>query len=386
MNLHEYQAKQIFADYNLPVSKNFLVTNSKEVKKAFNVIGGDKWVMKTQVHAGGRGKVGGVKLIDNIEDGIKFTNQWIGKRLISKQTDEKGQPVSVVMVEPCIEIEKELYLSAVVDRSAKAISIIASEEGGVNIEEVAETNPEKIFYEKIDLIIGPQPYQARRLSEALHLDAQQSNEFWNLFKNLVKMFVDCDMSLVEINPLIITSEGHLHCLDAKVNLDSNALFRQSNLANMRDLSQEDPQECEASNHDLSYVSLDGNIGCMVNGAGLAMGTMDTIKFYGGEPANFLDVGGAATKERVAKAFKIILNDPKVKVILVNIFGGIVRCDLIAEGIIAAVKETELVIPIVVRLEGNNSKLGSDMLQKSSLAIESDNDLENAAKKAILLAE
>ena len=386
MNLHEYQAKQIFADYNLPVSKNFLVTNSKEVKKAFNVIGGDKWVMKTQVHAGGRGKVGGVKLIDNIEDGIKFTNQWIGKRLISKQTDEKGQPVSVVMVEPCIEIEKELYLSAVVDRSAKAISIIASEEGGVNIEEVAETNPEKIFYEKIDLIIGPQPYQARRLSEALHLDVQQSNEFWNLFKNLVKMFVDCDMSLVEINPLIITSEGHLHCLDAKVNLDSNALFRQSNLANMRDLSQEDPQECEASNHDLSYVSLDGNIGCMVNGAGLAMGTMDTIKFYGGEPANFLDVGGAATKERVAKAFKIILNDPKVKVILVNIFGGIVRCDLIAEGIIAAVKETELVIPIVVRLEGNNSKLGSDMLQKSSLAIESDNDLENAAKKAILLAE
>ena len=386
MNLHEYHAKQIFADYNLPVSKNFLVTNSKEVKKAFNVIGGDKWVMKTQVHAGGRGKVGGVKLIDNIEDGIKFTNQWIGKRLISKQTDEKGQPVSVVMVEPCIEIEKELYLSAVVDRSAKAISIIASEEGGVNIEEVAETNPEKIFYEKIDLIIGPQPYQARRLSEALHLDAQQSNEFWNLFKNLVKMFVDCDMSLVEINPLIITSEGHLHCLDAKVNLDSNALFRQINLANMRDLSQEDPQECEASNHDLSYVSLDGNIGCMVNGAGLAMGTMDTIKFYGGEPANFLDVGGAATKERVAKAFKIILNDPKVKVILVNIFGGIVRCDLIAEGIIAAVKETELVIPIVVRLEGNNSKLGSDMLQKSSLAIESDNDLENAAKKAILLAE
>ena len=386
MNLHEYQAKQIFADYNLPVSKNFLVTNSKEVKKAFNVIGGDKWVMKTQVHAGGRGKVGGVKLIDNIEDGIKFTNQWIGKRLISKQTDEKGQPVSVVMVEPCIEIEKELYLSAVVDRSAKTISIIASGEGGVNIEEVAETNPEKIFYEKIDLIIGPQPYQARRLSEALHLDAQQSNEFWNLFKNLVKMFVDCDMSLVEINPLIITSEGHLHCLDAKVNLDSNALFRQSNLANMRDLSQEDPQECEASNHDLSYVSLDGNIGCMVNGAGLAMGTMDTIKFYGGEPANFLDVGGAATKERVAKAFKIILNDPKVKVILVNIFGGIVRCDLIAEGIIAAVKETELVIPIVVRLEGNNSKLGSDMLQKSSLAIESDNDLENAAKKAILLAE
>ena len=386
MNLHEYQAKQIFADHNLPVSKNFLVTNSKEVKKAFNLVGGDKWVMKTQVHAGGRGKVGGVKLIDNIEDGIKFTNQWIGKRLISKQTDEKGQPVSVVMVEPCIEIEKELYLSAVVDRSAKAISIIASEEGGVNIEEVAETNPEKIFYEKIDLIIGPQPYQARRLSEALHLDAQQSNEFWNLFKNLVKMFVDCDMSLVEINPLIITSEGHLHCLDAKVNLDSNALFRQSNLANMRDLSQEDPQECEASNHDLSYVSLDGNIGCMVNGAGLAMGTMDTIKFYGGEPANFLDVGGAATKERVAKAFKIILNDPKVKVILVNIFGGIVRCDLIAEGIIAAVKETELVIPIVVRLEGNNSKLGSDMLQKSSLAIESDNDLENAAKKAILLAE
>ncbi len=386
MNLHEYQAKQIFADYNLPVSKNFLVTNSKEVRKAFNVIGGDKWVMKTQVHAGGRGKVGGVKLIDNIEDGIKFTNQWIGKRLISKQTDEKGQPVSVVMVEPCIEIEKELYLSAVVDRSAKTISIIASGEGGVNIEEVAETNPEKIFYEKIDLIIGPQPYQARRLSEALHLDAQQSYEFWNLFKNLVKMFVDCDMSLVEINPLIITSEGHLHCLDAKVNLDSNALFRQSNLANMRDLSQEDPQECEASNHDLSYVSLDGNIGCMVNGAGLAMGTMDTIKFYGGEPANFLDVGGAATKERVAKAFKIILNDPKVKVILVNIFGGIVRCDLIAEGIIAAVKETELVIPIVVRLEGNNSKLGSDMLQKSSLAIESDNDLENAAKKAILLAE
>ena len=386
MNLHEYQAKQIFADYNLPVSKNFLVTNSQEVKKAFNVIGGDNWVMKTQVHAGGRGKVGGVKLIDNIEDGIKFTNQWIGKRLISKQTDAKGQPVSVVMVEPCIEIEKELYLSAVVDRSAKAISIISSREGGVNIEEIAETNPEKIFYEKIDLIIGPQPYQARRLSEALHLDAQQSKEFWNLFKNLVKMFVDCDMSLVEINPLIITSEGHLHCLDAKVNLDSNALFRHSNLANMRDLSQEDPQESEASNHDLSYVSLDGNIGCMVNGAGLAMGTMDTIKFYGGEPANFLDVGGAATKERVAKAFKIILNDPKVKVILVNIFGGIVRCDLIAEGIIAAVKETELVIPIVVRLEGNNSKLGSDMLQKSSLAIESDNDLETAAKKAILLAE
>ena len=386
MNLHEYQGKQLFAEFGLPVSKHEVVFNADEAIKACNKIGGTKWVVKAQVHAGGRGKAGGVKLIESPEEARDFADQWLGKRLKTYQTDENGQLVSAILIESCTDIDKELYLSAVIDRSSQSVTFIASSEGGVNIEEVASKTPEKIIYENVDPLTGPQPFQARRISSVLGLDSNQAKQFSGMFQNFVKLFNELDLSLLEVNPLVINSEGKLHCLDAKINLDSNALYRHPSLVEMQDPTQEDPRESEAAKHDLSYVSLDGNIGCMVNGAGLAMGTMDTIKYFGGAPANFLDVGGTATQERVSNAFKIILADPEVKVVLVNIFGGIVRCDLIAEGIVAAIKDVGVNVPVVVRLEGNNAELGSQILADSGVEVESLNDLESAAKKSVELAK
>ena len=386
MNLHEYQGKELFAKFGLPVSKNKVITFADDVVNACRDIGGNKWVVKAQVHAGGRGKAGGVKLVSSPEEGIEFANHWLGKRLITYQTDSNGQLVNSILVEECTDIAKELYLSAVVDRGSQRIVFIGSSEGGVNIEEVAENTPEKIIYEPIDPLTGPMGFQSRKISKVLGLDGEQSKQFAKMLPQLTDLFVTHDLSLLEINPLVITQGGKLHCLDAKINIDSNAIYRQPEIQAMHDPSQEDPRESEAALNDLSYVSLDGNIGCMVNGAGLAMGTMDTIKYFGGSPANFLDVGGTATQERVSKAFKLILADPEVKVVLVNIFGGIVRCDLIAEGILAAIEEVGVSIPVVVRLEGNNSDIGSNILAESSAEIVSLNSLEDAAKKAVELSK
>ena len=386
MNLHEFQGKELFAQYGLPISNSKVIYEAEDAFKACRDIGGSKWVVKAQVHAGGRGKAGGVELVDTPEEATSFAKKWLGKRLITYQTDEKGQLVNSVLIEECTDIAEELYLSAVVDRESQRVVFIGSTEGGVNIEEVAKNSPEKIIYESIDPLCGAQGFQARKIAKVLKLNNEQTKQFTPMLKNLMKLFVEKDLSLLEINPLVITSGGLLHCLDAKINIDSNAIYRQPEIAKMHDPSQEDPRESEAAKNDLSYVSLDGNIGCMVNGAGLAMGTMDTIKYFGGNPANFLDVGGTATQERVSKAFKIILDDPEVKVVLVNIFGGIVRCDLIAEGVLAAIEEVGVQIPVVVRLEGNNADLGSEILSKANIKIESINNLGHAAKKAVELAK
>ena len=385
MNLHEYQGKEIFAKYDLPVSKGKVVRSVSEVKQACNEIGGNRWVAKAQVHAGGRGKSGGVALCDTVEEVSDFAKRWIGQKLVTYQTDKNGQLVNCILIEECTDIADELYYSAVVDRSSKEVAIIASSEGGVNIEKVAEESPEKIAsinLDGYDISID----DLEKICSTLELNDSQSSQMKNIVKKTISMFFECDLSLLEINPLVIKQDGNLHCLDAKINIDSNALFRQKDLHQMHDPTQEDPRESEAAKYDLSYVSLDGNIGCMVNGAGLAMGTMDTIKFFNGNPANFLDVGGTATQERVAKAFKIILADPEVKVVLVNIFGGIVRCDLIAEGIVAAIDEVEVEIPVVVRLEGNNAEKGLSILSKSSTKIQSANSLEEAARTAVELAK
>ena len=385
MNLHEYQGKEIFAKYDLPVSKGRVVRSMSEVKQACSEIGGNRWVAKAQVHAGGRGKSGGVALCDTVEEVSDFAKRWIGQKLVTYQTDKNGQLVNCILIEECTDIADELYYSAVVDRSSKEVAIIASSEGGVNIEKVAEESPEKIASINLDgndISID----DLEKICSTLELNDSQSSQMKNIVKKTISMFFECDLSLLEINPLVIKQDGNLHCLDAKINIDSNALFRQKDLHQMHDPTQEDPRESEAAKYDLSYVSLDGNIGCMVNGAGLAMGTMDTIKFFNGNPANFLDVGGTATQERVAKAFKIILADPEVKVVLVNIFGGIVRCDLIAEGIVAAIDEVEVEIPVVVRLEGNNAEKGLSILSKSSTKIQSANSLEEAARTAVELAK
>ena len=386
MNLHEYQGKLLFAKYNLPVSKGEIIFNSNDAIEACNKIGGSKWVVKAQVHAGGRGKAGGVELIESTDQAVKFSKKWLGKRLVTYQTDKKGQLVNSILIEECTEIAKELYLSAVIDRDSQQIVFIGSSEGGVNIEDVAQNSPEKIIYKGIDANNSSLEDDAISIAKVLKLNDDQTNQFIPMIQNLFQLFIEKDLSLLEINPLVITEQGNLHCLDAKINIDSNALYRQPDVQEMHDETQEDPQEAEAAKSDLSYVSLDGNIGCMVNGAGLAMGTMDTIKFYGGSPANFLDVGGTATQDRVTKAFKIILKDPEVKVVLVNIFGGIVRCDLIAEGVVAAIKEVNIDIPVVVRLEGNNAVLGAKILSGADIEIQSINNLKDAAKKAVELAE
>ena len=386
MNLHEYQGKLLFAQYNLPVSKGKVIFDASDAEDACNEIGGSKWVVKAQVHAGGRGKSGGVELIDSVKSATRFAERWLGKRLVTYQTDKKGQLVNSILIEECTSISKELYLSAVVDRDSQKIVFIGSSEGGVNIEDVAKNSPEKIIYQGIDIENSNAKEEAVSISRVLGLNDIQTKQFIPMIENLLRLFIEKDLSLLEINPLVINDNGDLHCLDAKINIDSNALFRQPELQEMYDETQEDPQEAEAAKSDLSYVSLDGNIGCMVNGAGLAMGTMDTIKFFGGNPANFLDVGGTATQQRVAKAFKIILKDKEVKVVLVNIFGGIVRCDLIAEGVVAAMKEVKINIPVVVRLEGNNADLGAKILSEANIAIHSINNLSDAANKAVELSK
>ncbi|MET1253776.1 ADP-forming succinate--CoA ligase subunit beta [Aliikangiella maris] len=386
MNLHEYQGKQLFREYGLPVSNGIAVDSPKAAFEAAGQVGGNKWVVKAQVHAGGRGKAGGVKLVDTKEEVKEFAKQWLGKNLVTYQTDEKGQPVSKILIEECTDIAQELYLGAVVDRSTRRIVFMASTEGGVEIEKVAEETPEKIHKAIIDPLVGAQPYQARELAFKMGLEGKNVKQFSHIFMQLSKLFHDLDLALLEINPLVITKEGDLHCLDAKINIDGNAIYRHSQLRDMHDPSQEDEREAHAASFDLNYVALDGNIGCMVNGAGLAMGTMDIVNLHGGSPANFLDVGGGATKERVIEAFKIILTDDNVKAVLVNIFGGIVRCDLIAEGIIGAVEEVGVQVPVVVRLEGNNAELGREVLDKSGLNIIAASSLTDAAEKVVAAAE
>ena len=385
MNLHEYQGKQLFRDYGLPVSQGFAVKSAEEAEEAAREIGGSKWVLKAQVHAGGRGKAGGVKLVESLEEIKDFSNYWLGKNLVTYQTDEYGQPVSSILVEECTDIQDELYLGAVIDRTAKKIVFMASTEGGVEIEKVAEETPDKILKVAIDPLTGAQPYQGREIAFQLGLKGNQIKQFVQIFIGLAKLFKDKDLELIEINPLVIKSDENLHCLDAKVVVDSNAIYRQPELADMRDESQEDPREAHAASWDLNYVALDGNIGCMVNGAGLAMGTMDMVNLHGGSPANFLDVGGGATKERVVEAFKIILSDQNVKAVFINIFGGIVRCDLIADGVIGAVEEVGVNVPVVVRLEGNNAELGLKKLSDSGLDILAAQSLSDAAMKVVSAA-
>ena len=385
MNLHEYQGKQLFAEYGLPVSKGYAVDTPEEAVAAAEKIGGSEWVVKAQVHAGGRGKAGGVKLLKDTAEIAAFAKQWLGKNLVTYQTDENGQPVSKILVEACTNIAQELYLGAVVDRSTRKVVFMASTEGGVEIEKVAHETPEKILKATIDPLVGAQPYQGRELGFKLGLNSAQIKQFTKIFMGLAKLFTELDLALLEINPLVITDEGNLHCLDAKINIDSNAIYRQPKLSDMHDPSQEDEREANASKWELNYVALDGNIGCMVNGAGLAMGTMDIVNLHGGSPANFLDVGGGATKERVSEAFKIILSDDNVKAVLVNIFGGIVRCDLIAEGIIGAVEEVGVTVPVVVRLEGNNAEKGSAILADSGLNIIAATSLKQAAESVVAAA-
>lgn len=386
MNLHEYQSKQLFAEYGLPVSKGIAVDTPEEAAAACAEIGGTEWVIKAQVHAGGRGKAGGVKLVKSAAAAKAFAAKWLGKRLVTYQTDANGQPVNNMLVETCTDIAKELYLGAVIDRSSRRIVFMASTEGGVEIEKVAHDTPDKILKATIDPLIGAQPFQGRELAFQLGLKGDQVKQFTNIFIGLAQLFQDYDLALLEINPLVIKKDGNLHCLDAKINIDGNALYRHPKLKEMQDPSQDDPREVHAAQFELNYVALEGNIGCMVNGAGLAMGTMDIVNLHGGKPANFLDVGGGATKERVTEAFKIILSDANVKAVLVNIFGGIVRCDMIAEGIVGAVKEVGVKVPVVVRLEGNNAKLGAKVLSDSKLNIIAANGLTDAAKKVVAAAE
>lgn len=382
MNLHEYQAKQLFAGYHLPVPRGAVAYNVDDALQVAATLDGSRWVVKAQVHAGGRGKAGGVKLVSTKEELASFTKSLLGTHLVTYQTDAKGQPVNAVLIEETCDIARELYLGAVVDRSTRRVVIMASTEGGVEIEKVAEETPDKIFKVIVDPLVGVMPFQAREVAFKLGLQEEQMKQFTTIMVNLGKMFMECDLSLLEINPLVVTKAGSLVCLDGKVAIDGNALFRQPKLKSMRDTSQEDARENRASDWELNYIPLDGSIGCMVNGAGLAMATMDVIKLHGGEPANFLDVGGGATKERVSEALKIILSDEKVKGILVNIFGGIVRCDLIADGILAAVKEVDVKIPVVVRLEGNNAALGAEILNNSDLNVIAATSLTDAAQKIV----
>ena len=386
MNLHEYQAKQLFADYGIAAPRGEVADSPKAAKAAAGRVPGSRWVVKAQVHAGGRGKAGGVKLVDSPDAVAEAAEAMLGTRLVTYQTTAEGQPVNSVLVEEVSQIARELYLGAVVDRASQRVVFMASTEGGVEIEKVAAETPEKILTTAVDPIVGLQPYQCRQIAFGLGLSGDQIKQFTTLMTGLSRMFVECDLSLLEVNPLVVTGDGRLVCLDGKINIDDNALYRQPRLAAMRDASQEDEKENRAREHDISYVALDGNIGCMVNGAGLAMATMDIIKLHGGNPANFLDVGGTATAARVTEAFKIILADQNVKGVLVNIFGGIVRCDLIADGIIAAVKEVGVKVPVVVRLAGNNADLGGRKLADSGLNIIPADGLTDAAQKVVKAVE
>ncbi len=386
MNLHEYQAKQLYADYGIAAPRGEVANTPKAAQAAAGRIPGTRWVVKAQVHAGGRGKAGGVKLVDSAEAVAQAAEGMLGRNLVTYQTTAEGQPVHSVLVEEVSQIARELYLGAVIDRASQRVVFMASTEGGVEIEKVAAETPEKILTTAIDPTVGVQPYQCRQFAFGLGLTGDQIKQFTMLMTGMARMFVECDLALLEVNPLVVTGDGRLVCLDGKINIDDNALYRQPRLAAMRDASQEDAKENRAREHDISYVALDGNIGCMVNGAGLAMATMDIIKLHGGNPANFLDVGGTATAERVTEAFKIILADDNVKGVLVNIFGGIVRCDLIADGIIAAVKEVGVKVPVVVRLAGNNADLGGRKLAESGLNIIPADGLTDAAQKVVKAVE
>ncbi len=386
MNLHEYQAKQLFSDYGVPVPEGKPARSVEEALNAAKAVPGNGWVIKAQIHAGGRGKGGGVKLADDLKEVEQLTGEMLSKNLVTPQTGPEGQPVRCVLIQTKAEIKEELYLSLLVDRATKRIAVMASTEGGVNIEEVAEETPEKIFSLSIDPLMGLQAYQSRQLGHALGLNKAQRQQLDSMLKAFYQLFLDKDLSLIEVNPLIIDDKNNLQALDAKVTIDDNALYRQPVLNEWRDLEQEDPVESEAKRFDLSFVRLDGEIGCMVNGAGLAMATMDIIKLHGGEPANFLDVGGGTTAEKVAEAFKLIVADPKIKAILVNIFGGIVRCDLIADGVIKAVKEVGINIPVIVRLEGTNVDQGKALLRDSGLDVITADDLNDAALKAVAAAK
>ena len=384
MNLHEYQAKELLRQFGVAVPKGQVAFDVAGALEAAEMLGGDKWVVKAQVHAGGRGKAGGVKIVSSKAAIEEAVNALLGTRLVTFQTDEKGQPVNSVLVEEPSNIAKELYLGAVIDRATQRVVFMASTEGGVEIEEIAKDHPEKILKVIVNPIVGMQPFQCRQLFFGLGLDIALLREFTDMVLGLYQIFVHGDLGLLEINPLVITAEGKLICLDAKLGVDENALYRQQTISEMRDTSQEDARETRAQQWQLNYIALDGDIGCMVNGAGLAMATMDLIKLHGGNPANFLDVGGGATKERVTEAFKIILSDENVKGIFVNIFGGIVRCDLIADGIIAAVEEVGVSVPVVVRLEGNNAELGSKKLADSGLNIVPATGFTDGAKKIVAL--
>jgi len=382
MNLHEYQAKALFKSYGMPVPESIVATTADEVAEAMGKLSTPKVVVKAQVHAGGRGKAGGVKLVDTADEARDYAKGLIGTNLVTYQTDAAGQPINFMLVEETCDIGEELYLGMVIDRASQRVVIMASTEGGMEIEKVAHETPEKILKATLDPLVGLMPYQSRELAFGLGFNKEQMKQFSKLLGGLCNLFVEKDLALVEINPLVITKGGDLLCLDGKINIDGNALYRHKDLEELRDKSQEDERELRASEWDLNYVALEGNIGCMVNGAGLAMATMDIIKLSGGQPANFLDVGGGATKERVEEALKIILSDPDVKAILVNIFGGIVRCDLIAEGIIGAVADVGIEVPVVVRLEGTKAKEGIELLDKSGLNLISASDLGDAAKKAV----
>ena len=382
MNFHEYQAKQLFADYGIAVPAGRVASSADEAVEAAKSLGNGPWMVKAQIHAGGRGKAGGVKFCKTTDDVQAAAGKMLGTKMATYQSAGIALPVNQVLVTTAGEIVKELYLSLLVDRDRKAITYIVSSEGGVDIEEVAANTPEKIHTLVVDYVEGVQPYQGREIGFKMGLTAKQSNQLAAIMGNLFKLFNDKDLSLVELNPLAILDDQNLSALDGKVNSDDNATFRHKDLAAMRDTTQEDETEVKASEHDLNYVTMDGNIGCMVNGAGLAMATMDVIKLEGGEPANFLDVGGGATKERVTEAFKLILSSDKVKAIFVNIFGGIVRCDMIAEGIIAAVKEVDVKVPVIVRLEGTNVEAGKELLKNSGLAITPADDINDGAKKAV----
>lgn len=382
MNIHEYQAKAVLKGFGVSVPQGGIAFSPDEAVQHAESLGGPVWVVKAQIHAGGRGKGGGVKVVKSVDDVRAEADRMLGMTLITHQTGPEGKEVGRVYIEEGSEIERELYLSILVDRATSKVSFIASTEGGMDIEEVAAETPEKILTVGVDPIAGMTDANGQEIASALELTGNQVDQCVTLVKNLYKAFVDKDMSLLEINPLVVNSAGDLICLDAKVNFDSNALYRHDDIVELRDLSEEDPAEVEASKYDLSYVKLDGSIGCMVNGAGLAMATMDIIKLYGEEPANFLDVGGGATKEKVTEAFKIILSDSNVKGILVNIFGGIMRCDIIAEGVIAAASELALSVPLVVRLEGTNVEQGKEIMAASGLAIIPADNLEDAAEKIV----
>lgn len=386
MNLHEYQAKELFKSFAMPVPNNVVIRDVAEVDDAISGLQGTTWVVKAQVHAGGRGKAGGVKLVSSKDEVKTFVDSMLGTNLVTFQTDEKGQPINQMLIEETCNIEKELYLGAVIDRATQRVVIMASTEGGMDIETVASETPEKILKVQLNPLVGLMPFQAREMAFGLGLVGDQIKQFSRLVDGLAKLFVEKDLSLVEINPLVLTQEGNLICLDGKINIDDNAMYRHKELAALHDATQENEKENEAKEWDLNYIALDGQIGCMVNGAGLAMATMDLIKLSGGEPANFLDVGGAATKERVAEAFKLILSDKNVKTVLVNIFGGIVRCDLIAEGVIGAIKEVGITIPVVVRLEGNNAELGLKLIAESGLNLITASGLTEAAEKAVEVAK